>query len=70
MKKFLTIIIFVMLSSVSYAEDWKWAKAYNSVVLVSGENVAENIIDTPFSPLNVERATGRSHDRSIKPRFP
>ena len=38
-----------MLSSVSYAEDWKWEKAFNSVVLVSGENVAENIIDTPFN---------------------
>jgi serine protease Do len=48
MKKILTIIIFVILSTVSYAEDWKWEKAYNSVVLVSGENVAENIIENPF----------------------
>ena len=70
MKKFLTIIIFVMLSSVSYAEDWKWAKAYNSVVLVSGENVAENIIENPF-----DQEDSGPHDRpdpssdSIKPKI-
>ena len=70
MKKLLTIIIFVMLSSVSYAEDWKWAKAYNSVVLVSGENVAENIIENPF-----DQEDSGPHDRpdpnpdSIKPKI-
>ena len=45
-----------MLSSVSFAEEikteWKWEKAYNSVVLVSGENVAVNIIENPFNPDN------------------
>ena len=52
MRYFLTIIIFVMFTSVSFAEDttrtWKWERAYNSVVLVSGENVAESIIENPF----------------------
>ena len=44
MKKFFLITIFVLFSSVSFAEistDFKWGKVFNSVVLVSGENTAE-----------------------------
>ena len=44
MKKFILITVFVLFSSVSFAEistDWKWGKVFNSVVLVSGENIAE-----------------------------
>ena len=48
MKNFLTVIIFVTLCSVSYAEDWKWEKAFNSVVLVSGENEIGKIVTDPF----------------------
>jgi serine protease Do len=49
-KKLILITIFVLFSSVSFAEistDWKWGKVFNSVVLVSGENIAEIIIDDP-----------------------
>ena len=73
MKKFLTIIIFVMLSSVSFAEEikteWKWEKAYNSVVLVSGENVAVNIIENPFNPDNQNPNEG-PHDAPKKKQTP
>ena len=48
MRNFLTVIIFVILCSVSYAEDWKWEKAFNSVVLVSGENEIGKIVTDPF----------------------
>ncbi len=50
MRNFLTVIIFVILCSVSFAEElqWKWEKAYNSVVLVSGENEVGRIISDPF----------------------
>ena len=44
MKKVILITIFVLFSSVSFAEistDWKWGKVFNSIVLVSGENTAE-----------------------------
>ena len=50
MKKFFLITVFVLFSSVSFAEistDWKWGKVFNSVVLVSGENIAEIIIEDP-----------------------
>ena len=50
MKKFILITGFVLFSSVSFAEistDWKWGKVFNSVVLVSGENIAEIIIKDP-----------------------
>ena len=50
MKKLILITIFVLFSSVSFAEistDWKWGKVFNSVVLVSGENIAEIIIKDP-----------------------
>ena len=50
MKKFILITVFVLFSSVSFAEistDWKWGKVFNSVVLVSGENIAEIIIKDP-----------------------
>ena len=63
-----------MFTSVSFAEDttrtWKWERAYNSVVLVSGENVAENIIENPF-----DQEDSGPHDRpdpnpdSIKPKI-
>ena len=51
MKKLILITIFVLFSSVSFAEistDWKWGKVFNSVVLVSGENIAEIITKSPF----------------------
>ena len=50
MKKLILITIFVLFSSASFAEistDWKWGKVFNSVVLVSGENIAEIIIKDP-----------------------
>ena len=50
MKKFILITVFVLFSSISFAEistDWKWGKVFNSVVLVSGENIAEIIIEDP-----------------------
>ena len=63
-----------MFTSVSFAEDttrtWKWERAYNSVVLVSGENVAESIIENPF-----DQEDSGPHDRpdpnpdSIKPKI-
>ena len=50
MKKFLTIFILVTFYSVSFAEEiqWKWEKAFNSVVLISGENEVGRIISDPF----------------------
>ena len=57
MKKFFLITIFVLFSSVSFAEistDWKWGKVFNSVVLVSGENIAEIIIEDPNENNNDE----------------
>ena len=57
MKKFILITVFVLFSSVSFAEistDWKWGKVFNSIVLVSGENIAEisgpNVIDPNTLP--------------------
>ena len=50
MKKFISIIIFVIFSSISLAEtpsDWKWEKAYNSIVLISSEKATEKIITEP-----------------------
>ena len=50
MKKFILITVFVLFSSISFAEistDWKWGKVFNSVVLVSGENIAKIIIKEP-----------------------
>ena len=49
-KKLILITIFVLFSSVSFAEistDWKWGKVFNSIVLVSSENIAEIIIKEP-----------------------
>ena len=51
MKKFISIIIFVIFSSISLAEtpsDWKWEKAYNSIVLISSEKSPEKIIEEPI----------------------
>ena len=51
MKKAILTTIFVFLSSLSFAEtstEWKWERAFNSVVLVSGENIAQQIIEDPF----------------------
>ena len=57
MKKVILITIFVLFSSVSFAEistDWKWGKVFNSIVLGSGENTAEisapNAIDPNTLP--------------------
>ena len=50
MKKLISIIIFVIFSSVSFAEtpsDWKWEKVYNSIVLISSEKTTEKIITEP-----------------------
>ena len=51
MKKFLTIFIVFIFCSVSFAEEiqWKWEKAFNSVVLVSGENEVGQIMGDPFN---------------------
>ena len=73
MKKFILITVFVLFSSVSFAEistDWKWGKVFNSVVLVSGENIAEIIIDDP----NEENPNTPPHEDdpkfdSLKPRI-
>ena len=57
MKKLILITIFILFSSVSFAEvstDWKWGKVFNSVVLVSGENIAEIIIADPNENNNDE----------------
>ena len=51
MKKFISIIIFVIFSSISLAEtpaDWKWEKVYNSIVLISSEKSPEKIITEPI----------------------
>jgi S1-C subfamily serine protease len=53
MKKIISILIFVIFSSVSFAEtppEWKWEKAYNSVVLVSSEKSPENIVKIEPTP--------------------
>ena len=47
MKKIISIIVLVIFSSVSFAEEWKWENAYNSVVLISGEKTPEKIIGPP-----------------------
>ena len=50
MKKIFLVTVFVLFSSISFAEistDWKWGKVFNSVVLISGENVAETIPKSP-----------------------
>jgi serine protease Do len=55
-KKLFSILIFVVFSSVSFAEEipskWKWEKVYNSIVLVSGENIVEKIEPLPFPELD------------------
>ena len=53
MKKVISILIFVIFSSVSFAEtppEWKWEKAYNSVILISSEKSRENIKIQPTPP--------------------
>ena len=66
MKKLILITIFVLFSSVSFAEistDWKWGKVFNSIVLVSGENIAEIIIEDP----NQKESDEGPHEK--KPKF-
>ena len=66
MKKVILITIFVLFSSVSFAEistDWKWGKVFNSIVLVSSENIAEIIIEDP----NQKQFEGGPHEK--KPKF-
>ena len=51
MKKIISIIIFVIFSSISLAEtpvEWKWEKVYNSIVLISSEKSPEKIIQEPI----------------------
>jgi len=47
-KRFISIIIFIAFSSISFAEEiqpeWKWEKVYNSIVLISSENSYEKIV--------------------------
>ena len=53
MKKFILITVFVLFSSISFAEistDWKWGKVFNSIVLVSGENIAEIVGPNKINP--------------------
>ena len=73
MKKLILITVFVLFSSLSFAEistDWKWGKVFNSIVLVSGENIAEIIIEDP----NEENPNAPPHEEesefdSLKPRI-
>ena len=74
MKKFILITIFVLFSSVSFAEistDFKWGKVFNSVVLVSGENIAEiskpDILDPNTLPHEEEESELDSFKRRIIP---
>jgi serine protease Do len=65
-KKLILITIFILCSSVSFAEistDWKWGKVFNSIVLVSGENIAEIIIEDP----NQKESDEGPHEK--KPKF-
>ncbi len=59
MKKFLSIFIVFIFCSVSYAEDWKWETAFNSVVLVSGENEIGKTID-PFDQATPDGPPGEN----------
>jgi len=66
-KKIFLVTVFVLFSSISFAEidiDWKWGKVFNSVVLISGENVAETI---PKSPDVAPHEKEQKFD-SLKPR--
>ena len=67
MKKIFLVTVFVLFSSISFAEistDWKWGKVFNGVVLISGENVAETI---PKSPDVAPHEKEQKFD-SLKPR--
>ena len=58
MKKIFLVTVFVLFSSISFAEiatDWKWGKVFNSVVLISGENTAEIISNGPVAPHEKEQ---------------
>jgi S1-C subfamily serine protease len=57
-RKFISIVIFLAFSSVAFADhstktsletplEWKWAKVFNSVVLISSENTSDKVIDEP-----------------------
>ena len=58
MKKIISIIVFLVFSSVAFADhntntsletqsEWKWEKVFNSVVLISSENTVEKVITEP-----------------------
>ena len=74
MKKFILITIFVLFSSISFAEisidDWKWGNVFNSVVLISGENTAEIISNGPNERFKNEGPHKKEQKfDSLKPRI-
>ena len=59
MRKIVSIIVFLVFSSVTFAEhetltstktqpEWKWATVFNSVVLISGEKTPEVMVEQPL----------------------
>jgi len=65
-KKFILITVFVLFSSISFAEistDWKWGKVYNSIVLISGENIAEISGPNQINPDTLP------HEQDEEPKF-
>ena len=72
MKKIFLVTIFVFFSSISFAEiatDWKWGKVFNSVVLISGENIPEITTNKgPFEP-DVGPHEKQPKFDSLKPRI-
>ena len=59
MRKIVSIIVFLVFSSVTFAEhetltstktqpEWKWATVFNSVVLISGEKTPEVMVEQIF----------------------
>ena len=73
MKKVILITIFVLFSSVSFAEistDWKWGKVFNSIVLVSGENIAEIVGQNQIDPDTLPHGEDEESEfDSLKPRI-
>ena len=70
MKKFLAIFTIFIFCSVSFAEDiqWKWEKAFNSVVLISGENKVDVIgLPDPFGQPTPDGPPGPFSDPNKTP---
>jgi serine protease Do len=72
-KKIFLVTVFVLFSSISFAEiatDWKWGKVFNSVILISGENVAEIISNGPNERFKDEGPHKKEQKfDSLKPRI-